>query len=168
MAEELEAQELAQRLIAHTDPALLAWFEQQHLCRYAAEGDTAGEAVVIVAPPVILLGPGDGEARSCPNPDLLGYPEKRLAEMSVDDYHIFLLRWFTRAVAAGACRCMVCKQVASDDPEAPWDGIFVDKELVGWLIIHFDCKRGLAREMRGRHAFEVTPLPPELYDVSHD
>lgn len=88
--------------------------------------------------------------------------------MSLDDYHIFLWRWFTRAVAAGDCRCCVCKLPVTADPAAPWDGIFIDKELVGWLIIHFDCKRGLAREVKGRHPFELTPRAPTHYDVTRD
>ncbi len=160
---------LARRLSQFVDEDLLAWCERHNLVRYAAEGDDAGEIVEVVAPPVLLLGPGGDDVRALPNPDALGYPVKRLGEMSLDDYHLFVLRWLTRAVDAGLCRCMVCRQsVRNDAPDEPWDGIFVDKELVCWLIIHFDCKRGLAREFKGRHPFELTPRPPESFDVSRD
>jgi hypothetical protein len=161
--------ELAQRLVHYVDGDLLAWCERHHLTRTAVLGDAAGEVIEAVAPPVLLLGPASDEVRALPNPDVLGYPEKRLAAMSLDDFHIFLLRWLTRAVDAGLCRCMVCRRTVRNDlPDEPWDGIFVDKELVCWLIIHFDCKRGLAREFKGRHPFELAPLPPEPFDVSHD
>lgn len=154
---------------AHTDSALLAWFAERGLCRFAVEGDAEGEIVEVVAPPVLLLGRGGEDVRACPNPDVLGYPEKRLAEMDLDAYHIFLLRWFNRAIDAGGCSCFVCrKPVRNDQPEAPWDGIFVEKELVAWLIIHFDCKRGLAREFKGYHPFELLAQSPERYDISQD
>lgn len=159
---------LAARLVAHTSPDLLAWFGAQGVCRYALEGDEHGDIIEIVAPPVLLLGPGDGDARACPHPDRLGYPVKPLAAMTLDDFHVFLVRWFTRAVEAGICRCLVCKQPVTTEPEAPWDGIFIDKELVAWIVIHFDCKRGLAREIKGRHPFELAPRPPEPFDVTRD
>lgn len=154
---------------ALTDPALLDWFAARGLCRFAVEGDATGEVIEVIAPPVLLLGRGAGDVRVCPNPDLLGYPEKPLAAMTLDDYHIFLLRWFTRAIEAGTCSCFVCRQsVRNDQPEAPWDGIFVDKELVAWVIIHFDCKRYLARDFKGYHPFELTARPAEAYDVTRD
>jgi hypothetical protein len=156
-------------VITYTDPDLLAWFGERGLCRVALECDEEGEIIERVAPPVLLLGPESADVRACPHPDQLGYPVKKLAEMALNDYHIFLLRWFTRAVEAGLCTCMVCKKpIYNDRPEEPWDGIFVEKELVGWLIIHFDCKRGLAREYKGRHPFELAPLPPEMLDVTRD
>ena len=169
MGDERATPELAERLVAYTDPALLAWFEERGMCRHAVEGDAEGAIIEVVAPPVVLLGSGSGEARACANPDLLGYPTKRLAEMDLNDYHIFMLRWMMRAIDAGQGRCIVCKQqVSNDKPDEPWDGIYIEKELVCWLIIHFDCKRGLQREFKGRHAFEVTPLPPESFDVSYE
>lgn len=152
-----------------TDPTLLAWFAEHGLCRVAIEGDAEGEIAEIVAPPVILLGKHSADVRACPNPDTLSYPEKKLAAMSLDDYHIFLLRWLSRAIDAGTCTCFICqKPISNDTPEAPWDGIFIDKELVCWLVMHFDCKRYLARDFKGYHPFELMPLPPEPYDVSHD
>ena len=152
-----------------TDPDLLAWFLEHGLCRVAVEGDAEGEIVEVVAPPVLLLGRAADQVRVCPNPDALHYPEKPLAAMTLDDYHIFVLRYLTRAVQARLCTCFVCRRpVRDDDPAAPWDGIFVDKEIVCWLIIHFDCKRGLAREFKGYHPFELVALPPEPFDVMQD
>jgi hypothetical protein len=166
---DIQAAYLTATTAANTDPELLDWFLARGLCRVAVEGDTAGDITEVVAPPVLLLGRGAGDVRACPHPDRLGYPEKPLATMTLDDYHIFLLRYLSRAVAAGGCSCFVCrKPVRDDQPEAPWDGIFIDKELVCWLIIHFDCKRGLAREFRGYHPFELAALPPEPYDVTRD
>ncbi len=160
---------LTQTSAANTDPDLLEWFLAHGLCRVAVEGDVTGEIVEVIAPQVLLLGRGTHDVRACPSPDRLGYPEKHLAAMSLDDYHIFLLRYLTRAVEAGACQCFVCRQpVSNDEPAHPWDGIFIDKELVCWLIIHFDCKRGLAREFKGYHPFELAALPPVPYDVSRD
>jgi hypothetical protein len=154
---------------AHTEPVLLDWFMARGLCRVAVEGDAEGEIVEVVAPPVLLLGRHEGDVRACPNPDVLGYPPKALADMTLDDYHVFLLRWFSRAIDAGICSCFVCQQPLRNDlPDAPWDGIFLDKELVAWMLIHFDCKRGLARVIKGYHPFELTALPPERYDVSRD
>ena len=150
----------AARWIAPYSPALLQWFADQHLGRVAVEGDAEGTISEIMAPPVLLLGPGDTAVFACPDPDPLGYLGPPLAAMTLDDYHLFLLDWLTRAVADGWCHCVVCGQPITADPAAPWDGIFVDKELVGWLIIHFDCKRGLARAILGRTAFDVLPLAP--------
>ena len=152
-----------------TDPALLEWFLARGLCRVAIEADVTGEIREVIAPPVLLLGRGAGDVRAAPHPDHLGYPVRRLAEMTLDDYHLFILRWFTRAVEADLCSCFVCrKPVRNDDPAAPWDGIFIEKELVAWLIMHFDCKRYLAREFKGYHPFELAARPPEAFDVSRD
>ena len=164
-----EDEALAQRLVAHTPPDLLDWFAARGLCRSMVIADVAGTITEIIAPPVLLLGPAADEVRACPHPDRLEYPVKRLAEMDLNDYHIFLLRWFNRAVDAGICRCMTCKKVVTNtDITAPWDGIFVDKELVACMVNHFDCKRGLQRELKGRHPFELIPQAPERFDVSQD
>jgi len=165
---DIAASYLSATSAANTDPDLLDWFMAHGLCRTAVEGDAVGEIIEVVAPPVLLLGRGAEHVRACPNPDRLGYPEKPLAAMALDDYHIFLLRYLSRAVEAGACQCFVCRKPINDDPAVPWDGIFIDKELVCWLIIHFDCKRGLAREFKGFHPFELSALPPASFDVSHD
>ena len=49
--------------------------------------------------------------------------------------------------------------------EKPWDAVFVTKELYCWLIVHFDCKRYLSRDLKGRNPFEVTLHPPEFFDM---
>jgi hypothetical protein len=154
---------------ALTAPDLVEWFLERGLCRVAIEADPDGEVNEVTAPPVLLLGRGAGDARACPHPDGLGYPDKRLAEMSLDDYHLFILRWLMRAVDAGLCSCFVCrKPILNDDPAAPWDGIFIEKELVAWLLMHFDCKRYLSREYKGYHPFDLIARPAEHFDVSHD
>jgi hypothetical protein len=155
--------------ILPVDEALLAWCDKEHLLRTQVEAEDEEHIVEMVRPPLVLLSARDDDVRYLPNPDTLGYPEKRLSEMSLNDYHVFLLRWATRAVDAGLVRCFVCKErLRNDDLDAPWDGIFVSEALVGWLFIHFDCKRGLQREIKGRSPFELTPRPPEAFDVSRD
>lgn len=162
----LQGSYLTDSTAQYTDPPLLDWFQDHGLCRVAVEGDPDGGVVEVIAPPVLLLGRDPNAVRACPNPDTLGYSVKSLAEMSLDDYHIFLLRWLTRAVDAELCACFVCKQpINNTNAGEPWDGIFIEKELVAWLMIHFDCKRGLAREFKGYHPFELTAQPAEFFDV---
>ena len=79
------------------------------------------------------------------------------------------MRWATRAVDAGLVRCFACDEsLRNNDLDVPWDGIFTSEDLVAWLFIHFDCKRVLKRELKGRDPFELHPRPPEVFDVSHD
>ena len=130
-----------------------------------------GEEQIIeeVRAPMVLLSSREDDARAAPNPDALGYPEKRLSEMTLNDFHVFILRWATRAVDAGLVRCFACNEVLrNNDLDVPWDGIFTSEDLVAWLFIHFDCKRLLSRELKGRNPFELQPRPPEVFDVSHD
>jgi len=49
--------------------------------------------------------------------------------------------------------------------EKPWDAVFVTKELYCWLIVHYDCKRYLSRDLKGRTPFEVTLYQPEFFDM---
>jgi hypothetical protein len=49
--------------------------------------------------------------------------------------------------------------------EQPWDAVFVSTELYCWLLVHFDCKRYLNRDLKGRNPFEVTSHPPEFFDM---
>ena len=37
--------------------------------------------------------------------------------------------------------------------------------VAGWLLTHFDCKRYLNRDLKGRNPFEVTTQPPEFFDL---
>ncbi len=154
---------------AQVDDDLLRWFDTQHLLRALVLADDPEQITEIVRAPLVLLSARPEDVRSAPNPDTLGYPEKRLSEMTLDDYHVFMLRWATRAVDAGLARCFVCGEtLRNNDLDAPWDGIFTSEDLVAWLFIHFDCKRGLSRDLKGRSPFDLHPRPPETFDVSHD
>jgi hypothetical protein len=154
---------------APLDADLQRWFEEQHLLRTLVIADDAEHITEVVRAPMVLFSARPEDVRAAPNPDALGYPEKRLAEMTLNDYHVFLLRWATRAVDAGLARCFVCNEpLRNHDLDVPWDGIFVSEDLVAWLFIHFDCKRGLPREIKGRSPFEIFPRPPEAFDVSRD
>jgi hypothetical protein len=151
------------------DEALLRWFEQQHLLRMRVVAEDAEQIVEEMRAPMVLLSAREEDARAAPNPDALGYPEKRLSEMTLNDFHVFILRWATRAVDAGLVRCFACNEtLRNNDLDVPWDGIFTSEDLVAWLFIHFDCKRLLKRELKGRDPFELHPQPPEVFDVSHD
>ncbi len=151
------------------DAALLRWFEQQRLLRTLVIAEDEEHITEIVRAPLVFFSARDDDVRAAPNPDTLGYPEKRLEQMTLNDYHVFLLRWATQAVEAGLVRCFVCNQTLRNrDLDVPWDGIFLSEHLVAWLFIHFDCKRGLQREIKGRSPFELSPRPPEMFDVSHD
>ncbi len=164
--EESQAPESANAL---ADADLLRWFEEQHLLRTLVVADDAEHISEVVRAPMVLLSARPEDVRAAPNPDALGYPEKRLADMTLNDFHVFLLRWATRAVDAGLVRCFVChERLRNRDLDVPWDGIFVSEDLVAWLFIHFDCKRGLPREIKGRSPFELVPRPPEAFDVSRD
>ncbi|HEY7356607.1 MAG TPA: hypothetical protein VH590_09080 [Ktedonobacterales bacterium] len=154
---------------ALVDADLLRWFAEQHLLRTLVVADDAEHISEVVRAPMVLLSARPEDVRAAPNPDALGYPEKRLAEMTLNDYHVFIERWATRAIDAGLVRCFVCHEpLRNHDLDVPWDGIFISEDLVAWLFIHFDCKRGLPREIKGRSPFELVPRPPEAFDVSHD
>ncbi len=161
-----EGQPLESALI---DADLLRWFDEQHLLRTMVVAEDEEHITEEVRAPMVLLSARPEDVRAAPNPDALGYPEKRLSEMTLNDYHVFLLRWATQAVEAGIVRCFVCQQpLRNRDLDVPWDGIFVSEHLVAWLFIHFDCKRGLPREIKGRSPFELSPRPAEVFDVSRD
>jgi hypothetical protein len=154
---------------ALVDANLLRWFDEQHLLRAMVIAEDEEHITEVVRAPMVLLSARPEDARAAPNPDALGYPEKRLSEMTLNDYHVFMERWATRAIEAGIVRCFVCHEALRNrDLDVPWDGIFISENLVAWLFIHFDCKRGLPREIKGRSPFELTPRPPEVFDVSRD
>jgi hypothetical protein len=96
---------------------------------------------------------------------LFGYPEDSLDMMNLDDFNQFIYAWYERAVAAGLGRCYVCNQLLSNDEQKPWDAVFVSKDLFCWLLVHFDCKRYLSRDLKGRNPFEISPGPPERFDL---
>jgi|SRR5579859_2631808 len=154
---------------AQVDDDLLRWFDTQHLLRTLVLADDAEQITEVVRAPLLLLSARPEDARNAPNPDALGYPEKRLSEMTLDNFHVFILRWATRAVDAGIARCFACDEtLRNDDLDAPWDGIFTSEDLVAWLFIHFDCKRRLSRDLKGRSPFDLHPRPPETFDVSRE
>ncbi|MBA3823575.1 MAG: hypothetical protein H0X24_06660, partial [Ktedonobacterales bacterium] len=86
---DIQASYLTATTAALTPPDLIEWFLERGLCRVAIEASPDGDVIEVVAPPVLLLGRGAGDARACPHPDHLGYPIKPLAEMTLDDYHLF-------------------------------------------------------------------------------
>ncbi|MBF6592729.1 MAG: hypothetical protein IVW57_19635 [Ktedonobacterales bacterium] len=153
------------------DGELRAWCEREGLMRYAAIGDEGGEAIELVRGPLVALGPGDGDFVEASHPAAVGYPGKPLATMTLDDYNRFICCWLEAAVAAGDARCIQCGRLilAGDDLPDPetWDAIFVEKELVGWMIVHFDCKKKLAKKLKGLHPFDLAPREAPRYDLSH-
>jgi hypothetical protein len=120
--------------------------------------------------PLVLLSPDDADIVLPPNPDQVGYPGRKLGAMTLDQYNIFLYRWFEAAVRAGDVRCAYCGKPIRDaedlsDAET-WDAIFVEKELVAWMALHFDCKRWISKKLKGMHPFELHPRPAPRYDLS--
>ena len=148
---------------------LLAWFAREGLLLQdiisSADDPEHDEIKVTIKAPIIALSKNINDFRECPDPVLFGYPESCLDMMTLDDFNSFVYQWFEKAVAAGMGRCFVCNQVLDMGNEKPWDAVFVTKELYCWLIVHYDCKRYLSRDLKGRNPFEVTLLPPEFFDL---
>ena len=148
---------------------LLSWFAREGLLLQdvvtAAEDPQHDEIKVSVKAPIIALSRAYEDFRECPDPVLFGYPESSLDMMNMDDFHQFVYQWFERAVAAGLGRCFVCNKELDMGTEKPWDAVFVSTELYCWLLAHFDCKRYLNRDLKGRNPFEVTSHPPEFFDM---
>lgn len=149
---------------------LLAWFEAEGLIRFAIMGEPDGSVSEQSRGPVVAMGPGDDDFVAAPHPAENGWSGKPLAAMSMDDYNIFMYRWFEAAVSAGAIRCAHCGKriLAGDDLPDPdtWDALFVEKELVAWMLAHFDCKRWLAKRLKGLQPFELSARPAPQYDLS--
>jgi hypothetical protein len=154
----------------YLDEELRMLFEGEGLLRYMALGDESGEVTDAERGPLILLGPSEADAVLPPNPDTLGYPGRKLGEMTLDQYNIFLYRWFEAAVRAGDVRCAYCGKPIRDAEDLPdaetWDAIFVEKELVAWMVLHFDCKRWLSKKLKGMHPFELPSRAAPRYDLS--
>ena len=131
----------------------------------AAEDPEHDEMKVALKAPIVALSRYYEDFRECPDPVLFGYPESSLDMMTMDDFHQFVYQWFERAVQAGMGRCFVCNKVLDMGTEKPWDAVFVTQELYCWLLVHFDCKRYLNRDLKGRNPFEVTAQPPEFFDL---
>jgi hypothetical protein len=155
------------------DEDLLSWFEAEGLVRYAAHGEPDGSVVELVRGPLVALGPHDEDYRLAPHPDQLGYPIKPLRDMTFDDYQAFMMSWFEHAIRAGDIRCASCdRHILKTTPDMAdaetWDAIFIEKELVAWMVCHFDCKKQLPRQLKGRHPFELDPRPAPTYDLSDE
>jgi len=148
---------------------LLAWFAREGLLLQnittSADDPVYDEVKVTIKAPIIALSKNRDDFRECPDPVLFGYHESSLDIMTLDDFNSFVYQWFQKAVAAGMGRCFVCNQVLDLGNENPWDAVFVTKELYCWLIVHYDCKRYLSRDLKGRNPFEVTLHPPEFFDM---
>lgn len=152
------------------DSELSAWFEAEGLLRYTITGDEYGDVVELVRGPLVALGARDDEFVEAPHPDTTGFQGKPLREMSMEEYNQFLFLWLEQAVIAGDVRCANCgKRILSgDDLPDPdtWDAIFIEKEIVAWMLVHFDCKRWLAKKLKGVHPFDLEPREPPHYDLS--
>ena len=148
---------------------LLSWFAREGLLLtdavLASSDGEEDEIKITVKAPIVALSRASHDFRECPDPILFGYPEASLDMMLLDDMHQFVYQWFEQAVAVGVARCFVCNHVLTMSDEKPWDAVFVTTELYCWLVIHFDCKRYLNRDLKGRNPFEVTTHPPELFTM---
>ncbi|HEY1353588.1 MAG TPA: hypothetical protein VGF67_28595 [Ktedonobacteraceae bacterium] len=146
---------------------LLDWFAREGLLLHSvrAASDELDDAEVVVQAPVIALSRHSEDFRECLDPVLFGYPEDCLEMMNLDDFHQFVLQWFERAVVAGMGRCFVCNMLLESSGAHPWDAVFVSKDWYCWLLVHFDCKRYLSRDLKGRNPFEVSLRRPEFFDL---
>lgn len=148
---------------------LLAWFAREGFLLQdvitSTEDPANNEIKVLVKAPIVALSRAHDDFRECPDPVLFGYPETSLDMMNMEDFHQFVYQWFERAVAAGMGRCFVCNKMLDMGDEKPWDAVFVSQEMYCWLLVHFDCKRYLSRDLKGRNPFEVTSHPPEFFDL---
>ncbi len=148
---------------------LLSWFAREGLLLtdavLASQDGDEDEIKITVKAPIVALSRVSSDFRECPDPVLFGYPETSLDMMMLDDMHQFVYQWFEQAVEAGMARCFVCNRLLTVDDEKPWDAVFVTTELYCWLVVHFDCKRYLNRDLKGRNPFEVTTHPPEFFDM---
>lgn len=153
-----------------SDQRLHTLFQTEGLLRTRIVAEPDGRIVEEERPPVILLGPGDDDAYLAPDPGLTGYPGKSLAQMALDDYHVFLYRWLEAAARAGDLRCVYCGKTLRDDDdladEETWDAFLIEKELAAWMGAHFDCKRWIAKKLKGMHPFELPAREPPVYDLS--
>jgi hypothetical protein len=148
---------------------LLSWFAREELLlSYAltgAEDPENDEIKVTLKAPVVALSRASSDFRECPDPVLFGYPEASLEMMELEDMHQFVFEWFEKAVQAGMARCFVCNKILDMGKEKPWDAVFVTEQLYCWLLIHYDCKRYLNRDLKGRNPFEVHTQPPEFFEI---
>lgn len=151
--------------------AAFAWFEREGYTRVTVSADEHGNVTENALPPVVALGPADADFAWAPLPEANRYPGKPLSEMSAEEYDHFMYRWLEAAVRAGAVRCMQCGKLILDDyadlpDEDTWDAILIEKELVAWMVVHFDCKKPLPKKLKGMNPFDLAPRDPPTYDLS--
>lgn len=148
---------------------LLSWFEREGLLLSnvvtASQDPEHDEIKIIIKAPVLALSRTSDDFRECPDPVLFGYPPSSLEIMELEDMHQFIYQWFENAVKAGMGRCFVCNKELDMEPERPWDAVFITEQLYCWLLVHYDCKRYLNRDIKGRNPFEVATQPPEFFDM---
>lgn len=146
---------------------LLDWFAREGLLlqNVTASDPDDSEVKVVVRAPIIALSRYYDDFRECLDPVLFGYPCDCLEMMNLDDFNQFVLQWFEQAIAAGMGRCFVCNKVLDLSGEKPWDAVFVSKDFYCWLLVHFDCKRYLNRDLKGRDPFEVPLQQPEFFNM---
>lgn len=149
----------------------MTWFAREGLVLTSVAAspddgeDGQDEVKITFKAPLVALSCASHDLRECPDPVLFGYPESSLDMMNLDDMHQFVLSWFESAIQAGLARCFVCNHVLAMDGEKPWDAVFVSTEIFCWLVVHFDCKRYLNRDLKGRNPFEISSRPPEVFDL---
>ena len=148
---------------------LLSWFEGEGLllCDVvtALQDPENDEVKVIIKAPMLALSRASSDFRECPDPVLFGYPASSLEMMELEDMHQFVYQWFEKAVEADMGRCFVCNKVLDMGTEKPWDAVFVTEQFYCWLLVHYDCKRYLNRDIKGRNPFEVATQAPEFFDM---
>lgn len=148
-----------------------AWFEREGYTRASVFADEHGNVVEDVRPPAVALGPADRDFVWAPLPEANRYPGKPLRAMSAEEYDHFIYRWLEAAVRAGTVRCVQCGKPILDDyadlpDEDTWDAILIEKELVAWMVVHFDCKKPLPKKLKGMNPFDLAPREPPTYDLS--
>jgi hypothetical protein len=152
------------------DQRLQALFQAEGLLRARIVAEPDGRVVEEERAPLVMLGPSDDDSYLAPDPAPTGYPGMPLAQMTLDDYHVFLYRWLEAAARAGDLRCVYCgKTLRADDDLADaetWDAFLIEKELVAWMAAHFDCKRWIPRKLKGMQPFELPAYAPPIYDLS--
>ena len=155
---------------AAQDARLAALFDAEGLTRLRVIAEENGRITEEERGPLTLLGPDDDDVYLAPNPEAMGYPGKPLAQMTLDDYNVFLYRWFEAAARSGDLCCAYCGKPLRDEDDLPdeetWDAILVEKELVAWMAAHFDCKRWIAKKLKGMHPFELPIRAAPFYDLS--
>lgn len=150
--------------------ALQAWFEGEGLTRYSVMGEVTGEVIELSRGPLVALGPGDDDFVRAPHPADNRWPGKPLDQMTMDDYNVFMYRWFEAGVQAQCVQCAHCGKLILPGDDLPdpdtWDALFVEKELVAWMLAHFDCKRWLAKRLKGLQPFELSAAEAPRFDLS--